>query len=353
MELMILSSNLNLNNLSTRAGEVLLTGTQNIVTNVDGAMQNANTAEGTLRLAQDARLEITSNIWSRSNTGIVLDSGAELDISGKKLTITNREEEGTATLAATTATGPGEYTINRTDYQISNAHVTYTGGDATINNKLTNSAIENAGNGILKVNNAENTLSAVHATGGSIKLFSDAELDLKELEIATSFSISAYIQLRERESEEARINVVGTADFGKGITLNADLVMKSGSTLMIEDTVQLGSDALRLESGLTLAGTQYDILSSLSAGGAVTIFSGIETLVLGNSNVACNAFSLNDRVQANEYFTNLSDRYFLVFDTSAGVGMGELSIASMPEPTTTTLSILALAGLVARRRRNR
>jgi hypothetical protein len=346
---MIVSSDLNLNYLSTRAGEVLLTGAQNTVANVDCSM--GSTAEGTLRLAQDARLEITGNIWSRSNTGIHLDSGAELDISGKKLTITNRAEEGTASLAATTSTDPGEYTINRTGYQISNAHVTYTGGDATINNLLTNSSIENAGSGTLKVDNAENTLSAVHATGGSIKLFSDAELDLKELEIATSFSISAYIQLRERESEEARINVVGTADFGKGVTLNADLVMKSGSTLMIEDTVQLSSDALRLESGLTLAGTQYDILSSLSAGGAVTIFSGIETLVLGNSDVACNALSLNDRVQANEYFTNLSDRYFLVFDTSAGVGMGELSIASMPEPTTTTLSILALAGLVARRRR--
>ena len=346
---MILSSNLNLNYLSTRDGEVLLTGAQNTVANVDCSM--GSTAEGTLRLAQDACLEVTGNIWSRNNTGILLDSGAELNISGKKLTITNREEEGTASLAATTSTDPGEYTINRTGYQISNAHVTYTGGDATINNLLTNSSIENAGSGTLKVNNAENTLSAVHATGGSVKLFSDAELDLKELEIATSFSISAYIQLSERESEEARINVVGTADFGKGVTLNADLVMKSGSTLMIEDTVQLSSDALRLESGLTLAGTQYDILSSLSAGGAVTIFSGIETLVLGNSDVACNAFSLNDRVQANEYFTNLSDRYFLVFDTSAGVGMGELSIASMPEPTTTTLSILALAGLVARRRR--
>ncbi|MBQ5665897.1 MAG: hypothetical protein IIV41_08555, partial [Akkermansia sp.] len=43
--------------LSTLAGEVILTGAENSITNVDGAMQNGNTAGGTLHLAQDARLE--------------------------------------------------------------------------------------------------------------------------------------------------------------------------------------------------------------------------------------------------------------------------------------------------------
>ena len=345
---LIVSSNLNLNYISTSAGEVLLTGAQNTVANVDCSM--GSTAEGTLRLAQDARLEVTGNIWSRNNTGILLDSGAELDISGKKLTITNRAEEGSASLAATTSTDPGEYTINRTGYQISNAHVTYTGGDATIENKLTNSSIENAGNGTLKVNNAENTLSAVHATGGHIKLFSDAELDLKELEIATSLSVSAYSQLSEQAAQEARINVSGTADFGAGATLNADLVMKSGATLKIAGTVQMGSDVY-LESGLKLAGTQYDTLSSLRVGEKVTLFSGVDTLFLGNTPIASNAITLDDRVLANEYFSNLTDDYLLIFDTTMGAGLAELSIAMVPEPTTATLSILALAGLAMRRRR--
>ena len=346
--LMIVSSNLNLNNLSTRAGEVLLTGAQNTVANVDCSM--GSTAEGTLRLAQDARLEVTGNIWSRNNTGILLDSGAELDISGKKLTITNRAEEGTASLAATTSTDPGEYTINRTGYQISNAHVTYTGGDATINNLLTNSSIENAGSGTLKVDNAGNTLSAVYATGGSVKLFSDAELDLQELEIATSLSVSAYSQLSERAEQEARLNISGTANFGMGVTLNADLVMKSGATLKVADTVQMGSD-VRLESGLKLAGAQYDTLSSLKVGEKVTLFSGVDSLFLGSSTVASDAITLDDRVLANEYFSNLADSYFLVYDTTAGVGQGELSIAMIPEPTTATLSLVALAALAMRRRR--
>jgi hypothetical protein len=340
---------LNLNYLSTRAGEVLLTGAQNTVANVDCSM--GSTAEGTLRLAQDARLEVTGNIWSRNNTGILLDSGAELNISGKKLTITNRAEEGTASLAATTSTDPGEYTINRTEYQISNAHVTYTGGDATINNKLTNSSIENAGSGILKVNNAENTLIGVHATGGSIKLFSDAELDLKELEIATSLSVSAYSQLSEKAAQEARINVSGTADFGMGVTLNADLVLKSGATLKIADSVDMGSD-VRLETGLRLDGKLLNEVKVMQAGERIALFTGIDSLYFGDETEASSAFTLLDGVKAKDYFANLTDNYFLIYDTSAGVGEGTLSIElTVPEPTTTTLSLLALAALAARRRR--
>lgn len=338
-------------NLELQSGELRLTYTGddgNRINNLDASI--GNSAAGTLSLAKDVELTVTGNIWARSNTGIHLDSGALLDISGKKITIANRAEEGTATLAATTPTDPGEYTINRTGYQISNAHVTYTGGDATIENKLTNSSIENAGNGTLKVNNAENSLTAVHATGGSIKLFSDAVLDLKELEIATSLSVSAYSQLNEQATQEARINVSGTADFGAGATLNADLVMKSGATLKVADTVQMGSDVY-LESGLKLDGAQYDSLSSLRVGEKVTLFSGVDTLFLGNTPIASDAITLDDRVLANEYFSNLTDDYLLIFDTTIGEGLGELSIAMVPEPTTATLSILALAGLAMRRRR--
>ena len=337
--------------LSTRAGEVILTGEDNSITNVDGAMTGATTAEGKLRLAQDARLQVTGNIWGRSNTGIHLDSGAELNISGQSLSISNRAEEGTASLAATTSTGPGEYNINRTNYQISNAHVTYTGGDATINNRLTNSAIENAGNGILKVNNAENSLSAVHATGGSIKLFSADELDLKALEVAASLSVSAYCDVREREDEEARINVSEIATFGAGVTLNADLVMKSGSSLSMAGAVQMGSD-VRLETGLTLTGTLYNDVKSMKAGERVTLFTGVDALYLGSSQESITSITLSNGMQANDYFINLSDSYFLIYDASLGDGQGELSIGMVvPEPTTATLSLVALAALAMRRRR--
>ncbi|MBR5888126.1 MAG: autotransporter-associated beta strand repeat-containing protein [Akkermansia sp.] len=285
---------------------------------------------------------------------VVLSNGAELRVAeGAALNISNSSVEisgRTGTAAITTTANSATYSVSSTDVELTDAHVTYTGGDATISNKLTNSSIENAGSGTLTVDNAGNTLNGVYATGGSVKLFADAELDLQELEIATSLSVSAYSQLNESVSEEARINVSGTANFGMGVTLNADLVMKSGATLKVADTVQMGSD-VRLESGLKLAGAQYDTLSSLKVGEKVTLFSGVDSLFLSNSTVASDSITLDDRVLANEYFSNLSSNYFLVFDTTAGVGQGELSIAMIPEPTTATLSLLALAGLAARRRR--
>ena len=59
-----------------------------------------------------------------------------------------------------------------------------------------------------------------------------------------------------------------------------------------------------------------------------------------------------DSILANPYFTNLnsSNQYVLTY---SGTDNGTLSImaASVPEPTTTTLSLLALSALAMRRRR--
>ena len=353
---MIISGALNLNYLSTRDGEVVLTGTQHTVNHVDGAMENTNTAEGTLRLAQNARLQITGNIWGRSNTGIFLDSGAELDISGKNLTISNRSEKDSASLVATTVNGPGEYTLNRANYEISNAHVTYTGGDATINNLLTNSSIENAGSGILKVDNAENSLSGVHATGGSMKLFSAAELDLKELEIATSMSVSAYMLQSENTAQVAQLNVSGIASFGTGVTLNADLVMENGASLQMADTVQMGGD-LSINGTLTLQGGMLEQILTADAGEKYALFTGVDSLYLNGTKF--DHVSLGNTMSASVFFSGLEndpDRYYWLTYNSVSSGEGVLSIQitdtfSVPEPTTSTLGLLALAALVARRRR--
>ena len=290
---------------------------------------------------------------------VELSNGAELRVAeGAALNISNSSVEisgrsATASMS-TTASSATTYSVSSTDIELTDAHVTYTGGDATISNKLTNSSIENAGSGTLTVDNAGNTLSGVFATGGSMKLFSDAELDLEELRIASSFSVSAYCQLSEQAQQteqEARINVSGTATFGNDVTLNADLVMKTGSSLNMAGAVQMGSD-VRLETGLTLTGSLYDNVKSMQAGERVTLFTGVDTLYLGSSPDAATSITLSDGVQAKDYFTNLSDNYFLIYDTTLGEGLGEISIGMVvPEPTTATLSLVALAALAMRRRR--
>jgi hypothetical protein len=57
-------------------------------------------------------------------------------------------------------------------------------------------------------------------------------------------------------------------------------------------------------------------------------------------------------LQASTYFSNVSDTVSVSYRVSGDVGSLVLvSMAVVPEPTTSTLSLLALAGLCARRRR--
>ncbi len=277
--------------------------------------------------------------------------GAALNISSSSVEISGRS--ATASMS-TTASSATTYSVGSSDIELTDAHVTYTGGDATISNKLTNSSIENAGSGILTVDNAGNTLSGVYATGGSMNVYAGSELNLVELKVAAGLSVSAYCQLSEQAQQteqEARINVSGSASFGSAVTLNADLVMKTGSSLNLAGAVQMGSD-VRLENGITLGGALYEEVLTLNVGERVILFSGVDSLYLGSSPDAATSITLSDGVLAKDYFTNLSDNYFLVYDTSLGNGLGELSIAmTVPEPTTATLSLVALAALAMRRRR--
>ncbi len=335
--------------LKTAAGQVILTGTQNSVANVDCSM--GCTAKGTLRLAQNSHTTVTGDIWARANnTSILLENGASLTNEYDSVTFTNKGAVEEATLRYIGTTNEDEYSIADA-WEFTGGYLTYTGGDATINNKFVSSSVENAGGGLLTVNNSQNSLVGLNATSGCILVQNLAELDLKNLEIANSLSVSAYADESQSAAAEARISVSEIASFGTGVTLNADLVMKSGSSLSMAGAVQMGSD-VRLETGLTLTGTLYNDVKSMKAGERVTLFTGVDALYLGSSQESITSITLSNGMQANDYFTNLSDSYFLIYDASLGDGQGELSIGMVvPEPTTATLSLVALAALAMRRRR--
>jgi hypothetical protein len=74
----------------------------------------------------------------------------------------------------------------------------------------------------------------------------------------------------------------------------------------------------------------------------VALFTGVDKLTLDGLELADGI-----RISANSIFSNLAPAW----DFNLSFSSGTVSIYSIPEPASTTLSLLALAGLAMRRRR--
>lgn len=143
--------------------------------------------------------------------------------------------------------------------------------------------------------------------------------------------------------------------FGSGAKLNANLTLASGSTLSVaEGGVALGS-SLSLQQGLTLDDATLARVGGLSVGESHVLFTGVDSLRLATSETEYQEVSDADSsILASTYFKNIGSNYQLTYTMSENAADGgtlSITMAAVPEPTTTTLSLLALAALIARRRR--
>ncbi len=124
-----------------------------------------------------------------------------------------------------------------------------------------------------------------------------------------------------------------------GGTLEANLTTESGSILDFSAgaTLSMGCD-LTVNSGTIIVLSDADF-AALQNGASVTLFTGVDNLInMDNSGLSIHKGS----VEGEEMGGQIS------FRTD---GNGNAAIASVPEPATATLSLLALAGLAARRKR--
>ena len=133
-----------------------------------------------------------------------------------------------------------------------------------------------------------------------------------------------------------------------GAVLDTDtLTLHSGSSLVLDKSHidldggcltlnMLGEDKINLV--LTLDGALMEECS-------VALFSNIGSLIIGDETLSDGATFL-----AQQYFTGsmIGENTTLVYDRESGT----MTVTGLvPEPTTATLSLLALAALAARRRR--
>ena len=116
--------------------------------------------------------------------------------------------------------------------------------------------------------------------------------------------------------------------------------MAEGSTLTFKALT--GGDKINLV--LTL-GAEY------SDSEQVVLFSDVDVVRFILDGVELN---VTDTILANTFFTGawVNDKTTLSYDSSSGtISLQHLNTDTIPEPTTATLSLLALAALAARRRR--
>lgn len=202
-------------------------------------------------------------------------------------------------------------------------------------------------------------VESIRATGGDVSLKGLAEatsVSLKELTIADKHSVSASTVNGEMQNAAIEVSGEGsTLTAGVESKLNADLTLGSDATVSIDDRdkgLQInGSLTLSKGSGITLS---QNMMNSLLDKGTLVLFSGVTEFTYGDV-ITTGPVTAYNGVEAQDYFKNLVDiiceqtgrPYFITYSGSGNGGI----VAIVPEPTTTTLSLLALAALMARRKR--
>ena len=128
-------------------------------------------------------------------------------------------------------------------------------------------------------------------------------------------------------------------------TLDSALTLANG-ILAMDAVLAMGDNSLTL-GNLTLSGSLIaDLDTALENSGYVTLFTGVTSLLTGDVATASTEFT---PIAAETVFTNLSEGAYLLNLENGAVKL--TAAPAIPEPTTATLSLLALAGLAARRRR--
>ena len=351
--------NLLLTRSETKGVTVDMTGSLNLQGNTaveiigSGALRHKdafNTATA-IRVREGATLAVDSGAKLTAATelrksSISLDSA---EINGSGITVTDaatiRATGGNSTITAST-TLTNESTLT---YDVAGGATLQSTGEIT---SETRSDLVKMGTGSLQLNNAANRFDNIRVDAGELIVHGAEAYDLDNLQAATSAPLSFYAGAVGNKDTEATVRVSGTADFGSGAQLNANLTLATGAVLNVADGGLAMGSTLTLQEGVLLGDSTLARVQSLRVGEFTTLFSGVDGLTLGNTEYT--TISTEDSILASPYFSNLSNNYVLSYtetDNGSSLNITMMS-AAVPEPTTTTLSLLALSALAMRRRRN-
>lgn len=341
----------------TYSGLRVISGTVNATisgTPTNEEVKNAfnKDAGGTLNLTIDRDAVLTNKI---NITSLAVNTGKTLSLSDDnnavavgsttvgdkaKLVIGNKGESTSINLG--TVSGSGTISSEREATQ----SVTLGTGE---DNAFTGTLEATAGQLNVTAKTVQ-TLAGLKANGGNIDVMNATSLSVTDMVIGDNATVGVYSGADT--TTEPSLNIYGSVNskasltIGSDATLNANLTVSyaklnfSGEPLVMGSTLTLFADGTSELLGIDL--------STVTATG-LTLFTGVDGFSTGFDSASANAVTIDD---AHDIFGNLTaGAYSLKY--TGGTNGDVLLIANnpTPEPTTATLSLLALMGLAARRRR--
>ncbi|MCI7698271.1 MAG: hypothetical protein MSQ05_02635 [Akkermansia sp.] len=294
--------------------------------------------DGTLRVGQDDRTfsDETQKLEGTFKKANVTVSGAATVTALKVDTESTLELAGQDTNSSiTTLTGSGALKASG-DTKVTNASgfsgSLESGAGATLN-------IE-GGFGVKK-------LAALKSDGGAIWA-KTGDASVTSVSISEVVLAGGMVGVYSAQNVEATVQT-GSLTVSGSSMLYADLELTQGGTLTLNSSLTMGS-TLTLNSGITLSGSLLTGWADHSQ--ALTLFTGVDSLTLVSGATATTA-EVGKTYDASSVFANegMGNYKLQMVGTDGDYTVQMVQNAPTPEPTTATLSLLALMGLAARRRR--
>lgn len=301
---------------------------------------------------------------SLAKGGAIYNDGSTLSISGNKEVVFagNYEKNGSDYLLRSIYSNSGEVKLSAAaNGTMEFRDSVYIKGNVNLNESYNDTAqtgtiiftgrtVENDLNRIIADHTAEGETirtatdqeianSLTSTITGSVKL-TNGTLSLQDgvkLNISGGLTIAEGANLEIKlSSDPEMIATFGLEEAAVAATLNANLILEDNTTFTLDGgLVDMADKNITLGDGVTINVQNMDT----NGEDMVTLFRNIKTLTLSGSAVNAETITLN--INGVEQIAT--------YDAETGSIM--VSASAIPEPTTATLSLLALAALAARRRR--
>ncbi len=214
-------------------------------------------------------------------------------------------------------------------------------------------------NATVKVSNAELDAGSSDINigeSGSLMLMNGATVRAENINIAdgATFAVVAA-PAQEAVATFSLREAVSVAEPAQSCLVGANLTLEAGSTLVADGVYFSMTEGSTLTFKALTGGDKINLVLTLGAeysdSEQIVLFSDVDVARFILDGVELN---VTDTILANTFFTGawVNDETTLSYDSNSGtISLQHLNTVSIPEPTTATLSLLALAGLAARRRR--